>query len=618
MRYRLLLLASSLALSACGAPGGGAEPDAAPSPAEPDTMREPDPWPDASGAVADPELAAITRELWQHRMRSAPTWATRMGDPRYHGRLTDLSLEGFLERAQVEQALLERLSALDPDELTAPDRRTRAVLARELELDLAERDLGIEPETWTLDPIWGPQVELLSIAAMQPVGTAREREQLLQRWRAMPNYLDQHVANLRRGLRAGRFGPHAAAETVLEQLEGVLATPVADSPLHAPIERLPRDVDPRERGRFERELLAVIRDEIRPAFRRYRDFVAGELLPLAREGERSGVLHLAGGDAYYELQVRRHTTLDLTAGEIHDLGLERVAAVRAEMEELGRRALGAEDFAALRERLREDPAFSFETRAEILAAARAALAKAEEALPRALGRLPRTPVEVVEIPAHEAPDTTTAYYMPPAADGSRPGRYYVNTHEPRTRPRYEAEVLAYHESVPGHHTQIALAQELTGLPLVRRHSGVTAYVEGWALYTERLADELGLYTGDLDRLGMLSFDAWRAARLVVDTGVHRLGWSRERAIEYMLENTLASRLNVENEVDRYIAWPGQALAYMIGRLEIQALRAEAERRLAGRFDLRAFHDELLRHGPLPLEILREEVEAWIAAREEGP
>ncbi|MBM3984501.1 MAG: DUF885 domain-containing protein [Planctomycetes bacterium] len=256
----------------------------------------------------------------------------------------------------------------------------------------------------------------------------------------------------------------------------------------------------------------------------------------------------------------------------------------------------------------------FASRDEVQAKAEEALARARQAMPQAFGLQPRAPCVVVRVPPHEERETTIAYYRGPAADGSLPGRYFINTFAPETRPRYEAEVLAFHEAIPGHHLQIAIAQEAAGLPRFRREGGSTAYVEGWALYTERLCEELSLYSGDLDRFGILSFDAWRACRLVVDTGLHAFGWSRQQAIDYLLANTLLAPNNVENEVDRYIAWPGQAVAYKAGQREILALRAEAERRLGERFDLRAFHDVVLGSGAVTLRVLRENVEEWIGAQ----
>ena len=339
-----------------------------------------------------------------------------------------------------------------------------------------------------------------------------------------------------------------------------------------------------------------------------------QILPRARDDQHVGIGHLPDGKACYAKLIQVHTSLQLPAEEIHQIGLEENARIRAEMSALGGRLFGTRDLAAIQQRLRTDRALYFATRDEVEAKAREALTRAEAAMPRWFGQITRTPCVVKRVEGYEEKDTTIAYYRQPAVDGSRPGTYYINTYAPDTRPRYEAEALAFHESVPGHHTQIALAQEQDGLPEFRKHLGVTAYVEGWALYTERLADEMGLYSADLDRMGMLSFDAWRASRLVVDTGLHVMGWDRQRAIQYMLENTALARNNIENEVDRYIGWPGQALAYKLGQREIFALRHQAQRQLGTRFDIRAFHDNLLAHGAVSLAVLRGEIERWLAAQ----
>jgi uncharacterized protein (DUF885 family) len=307
--------------------------------------------------------------------------------------------------------------------------------------------------------------------------------------------------------------------------------------------------------------------------------------------------------------VKAHTTTDLEPDEIHALGLHEVERIDAETAELGRRALRASSLRDVHEALRGDPALHFENGEQIEQVARASLARAEAATPDWFGRLPVTPCEVARMLPHEEKHSTIAYYRPSAADGSRPGRYYINTWQPATRPRYEAEALAFHEAVPGHHLQGALAQELTGLPAFRRYATTTAYVEGWGLYTERLANEMGLYSGETDLLGMLSFDSWRACRLVVDTGMHAMGWSRRQAIDFMTDHSALAANNIANEVDRYIGRPGQALAYKVGQLEMLRLRSEAQERLGAAFDIRRFHDALLTHGALPLTTLAESLAA---------
>jgi uncharacterized protein (DUF885 family) len=308
------------------------------------------------------------------------------------------------------------------------------------------------------------------------------------------------------------------------------------------------------------------------------------------------------------LLARAHTSLEVVPEEVHAIGLEEVRRIDADFAELGARLLGTNGRAETLTALREDPALHFEAREEIAAVAKASLERANGAIGDWFGRLPQAPCEVVVMPAHEEKHSTIAYYRDPAGDGSRPGQYFVNTYAPETRPRYEAETLAFHESVPGHHLQIAIAQEMADLPAFRRFNGSTAYTEGWGLYTERLSEEMGLLSGDLDHFGVLSFDAWRAGRLVVDTGLHALGWTRQQAIDFMAEHSALGENNIANEVDRYIAHPGQALAYKLGQLELLRLRAEARARQGSRFDIRLFHDVVLGEGALPLPVLRQVVE----------
>jgi uncharacterized protein (DUF885 family) len=344
---------------------------------------------------------------------------------------------------------------------------------------------------------------------------------------------------------------------------------------------------------------------------RYRDLLATRVLAGARPDDRCGLVHVPGGEATYRDAVAAHTTTDRDPAALHQLGRDLVAELAEEYRTLGARVLGTADMDEVVARLRDDPALRFGSAAEILRSGRDALERATAALPAIVGRVPSAACRVDEMSAYEAKDAVLGYYQPPAADGSHPAVHWLNTSAPETRTRYEYEALAFHESVPGHHLQFALAQELEELPRFRRFGYVTAFSEGWALYTERLADELGLYSGDLERFGMLSFDSWRACRLVVDTGLHQLGWSRDQAIRYLLANSALTRTNIENEVDRYVAMPGQALAYMVGRLELVRLRQLAGQRLGGRFDLRAFHDLVLGTGGVPLSILAEVVDGHL-------
>ncbi|MBA2530431.1 MAG: DUF885 domain-containing protein, partial [Euzebyales bacterium] len=432
---------------------------------------------------------------------------------------------------------------------------------------------------------------------------------LVARYHAVGTYLAQAADRLRAGVAKDRTPPAHAVDQTVRQIDEYLASPLDGDPFLAP--SAPPDMEGAAAAAWREALRDAVLDTVRPAYQAFRECLADEVAPAARPSARSGVSWLPDGEAVYARAIFTGTSLRLSPDELHTAGLDAVEALGEEYRDIGGAALGTRDLAEIYGRLRDDPALRFSTSAELRTAAEQALDRAQAAVGDVVGRLPRTPCVVEEMLDHEVKDGTIAYYQPAAVDGSRPGAYYVNTWAPETRTRFEAEALAFHEAVPGHHTQIALAQELADLPAFRRHSPVNAYVEGWALYTERLADEMGLYSDDLARLGMLSFDSWRAGRLVVDTGLHALGWSRERAIAYLRDNSPLAHNNVANEVDRYIAWPGQALGYKVGQREILRLRAQARQSLGERFDLAGFHDAVLGQGPLPLGVLGDVVADWV-------
>ena len=540
-------------------------------------------------------LDQLAAEYWDAWLAQHPTFATAIGDRRFDDRLDDNSPAGRdAWRTQLD-SFERRLTEIGEDSVTASALKEAMVADRgHLEADL---------EAFNVDPMDGPQVDLLNIPAFQPVRSTEEADALLARWRDMPRYLDQAGDNLRRGAAEGRIGVAALCTKVIDELDELLARPDTDWPLLDPAKEWPE---------LREGLLAVIGQGIRPAFERYRAVIGDEIAPKARSDDKPGLMHLPGGAEAYRLLVRAHTSLALSPEEIHETGLREIRRIDAEFAELGATLLGTNGLQPTLKALREDPALHFETREEIKQVAEASLARANAAIGDWFGRLPKARCEVVVMPAHEEKHSTIAYYRDPAADGSRPGQYFVNTYAPETRPRYEAETLAFHESVPGHHLQIAIAQELDGLPAFRRFNGTTAFIEGWGLYTERLSQEMGLLSNDVAGFGVLSFDAWRALRLVVDTGIHALGWTRQQAIDFMASHSALGENNIANEVDRYIAYAGQALAYKLGQLEILALRAEARQRQGDRFDIRRFHDTVLTEGALPLPVLRQVVERALA------
>lgn len=568
---------------------------------------------DAVAGVTDRELAGVIAEHWEYMMRWAPTWATTLGDHRYDDKLAPRD-EAAIDRASAERdALLARLARIPRDRLTGNDRVTFAMLEGRLEADRAVdacrfHEWGVESGGSSL------LGELSYLVESHIVKTPADAANLVRRMEQAHTLIDATVDNLAIGLAKGRVAAAEKVRRAIEQLDTELAKPVDSWAMVNPEWAKAPSPDPwpaGERARLQAALLAAVASKIQPALVRERDFLRDRLLPKARV-EKEGLAGLDDGEACYRASILRHIALPMTPRELHELGLAEIARTDRELAELGKRVLGTNDLAATITKLRTDKALYFSTREEILAAAQNMLDRAKAATPKFFKTLPKTDCVMREIPDYEAPYSTIAYYRQPHYDGSKPGEYFVNTYKPETRPRFELEALTWHESVPGHHTQIAISMELGAMPAFRKLDGSTAYVEGWALYTERLAEEMGLYSSDLDRMGKLSYDAWRASRLVVDTGLHAMGWTRARAEAFMREHTALTEINISNEVDRYIGWPGQALAYKVGQIEILRMRAEAEKQLGDRFDLPGFHDVILGAGAVTLPVLRELVTAWVA------
>ncbi len=562
-------------------------------------------FPTSASATASARLAELADRAWTVALEAEPLNATALGERRYDAVLADNTPAGLARVDRELRALRQRAEALPEAELTGTDRVNRSALVAFLDAELATQ-IPLYAE-WSVDPMLGPQVSLLTIGAYQPLDEPGQGAAALTRWRRMAPYVDQHAANVRSALADGRVPAAALVRKVIAQLDDLLARPAADSALLEPTRHARPAWTDSERDRFDAELGGVVHDRVLPAFARLRALLTDTVLPAARPDERAGVGHLPGGPALYRQAVLGFGTAGLTAEQVHETGLREIARNDAELVELGGRTLGTAGLAATLERLRTAHDLAFGSRQEILDAARRAVDRAEEALPAWFRLRHDRPCEVVPAPPHEEADSPPAYYRSAAADGSRPGQFLVNTLDPTTRPRFALEATAYHEAVPGHHLQFDVGQRLTGLPAFRRHAVAPAYAEGWGLYAELLADEMGLYSGDLDRLGARSLDALRSCRLVVDSGLHALGWSRRQAIDFVLAHTSLNERAATSEVDRYLAWPGQALSYKLGQREILTLRAEAEQRQGDRFDVRDFHDVVLAQGGLPLVTLREVV-----------
>jgi uncharacterized protein (DUF885 family) len=565
--------------------------------------------------AAGDALRALADRFWDDYLATHPAWATVIGDRRFDDRLEDLSPEGIAGRIQWLDGVVSSARDIDPAALSDTQRVTRQMLVDEAGSHADSLRTGIHE--WTVDPLSGPTVSLLDLVDYQVVRTPDDGRKLVDRWRAVAGYLDQLGANLREAAADRRVASRPPVERQIDVLDRLLEQPAEGWKLAQPATAAHDDWPAEELRRFRADLLEAVRDVALPAFARYRATLDEAVLPVARSVDRPGLVHLDGGAETYRTFIHVHTTLDLTPEELHATGLAEIERIDAEFVELGRRVLGTKDLATTLAALRDNPRLRFQTPEEIFETAKRSLARATEAVTEWFGRLPAAACIVVPVPSHSERHQTIAYYAWPAMDGSRPGRYYINLHAPDTRPRYEAEALAFHEAVPGHHLQIAVAQELPDLPAFQRMLGSTAFAEGWGLYTERLSDEMGLYSTDMDRFGILSFDAWRAGRLVVDTGMHAHGWSRQQAIDFLKVHSALGENNIANEVDRYIIWPGQALAYKTGQLEIRRLRANAEEHLGGDFDIRTFHDVVLGAGAVSLPVLRERIEGWLAAHAAG-
>jgi uncharacterized protein (DUF885 family) len=567
--------------------------------------------PQAASARSAPSAAlhAIFDAEWDYAMREWPTRASMLGDHRFDDRWPDVSPAAFERRTAHDRELLARLRAIDVAALPPDDRLSLELFTRQTAMDVEGEPFRL----WHLALTPSDGVQLADdLADALPFATVRDYEAWIARLRALPAYLEQTTATLHEGARERIVQPRVVMERVAGQIDKQIVAEPTQSPFFAPLRRVPASFAAADRERLVRAATAAIADGVVPAYRRFKEFFAGEYLPACFP--EVGAWQMPRGQDAYAYLVRYHTTTSLTPQQVHDTGLREVARIRGEMlalmERVGFKGTLPDFFAWLR----TDPRFFYPDGASLFEAYEATAKRTDPRLVRLFKTLPRTPYGVEAIPDNVAPDTYTAYYREPAADGSRAGTFFVNLYKPEARPKWEMTALALHESVPGHHLQIALASEQKGLPEFRRHDMYTAYTEGWGLYAESLGDEMGLYDDPYSKFGQLSYEMWRAVRLVVDTGMHAMRWDRQRAIDYFLANAPKTPLDVTNEIDRYISWPGQALAYKIGELEIKRLRRRASEALGDRFDVREFHDVVLRDGSLPLDVLGERVDAWIAEK----
>jgi len=548
-------------------------------------------------------------EAWEWELQQDPIQASFLGDRRYNDRWPDDSLPAIEQRHRERVAFLERLQRID---------RARLSPADQLNYDLFETDWrrAVEAHTFRLYLLplnqRGGIQTADSLTQVLRFETVKDYEDWVARLRAVPKVVDETLALMREGVRARILWPKITMERVPGQIDKQIVAGPEQSPLYAPFTRFPAGIAEADRERLSQAARDAISGQVVPAFRRLKDYLVAEYLPASFD--MVGIWQWPSGAKAYAFLARRYTTTNLTPEQIHEKGLSEVARIRGEMQRTMEQVEFSGTLKGFFEHLRTEPKFYYTTADELLEGYRAIAKRIDPQIVKVVGTPPRMPYGVIPIPDTIAPDTTTAYYNPPAADGSRAGYYYVNLYKPETRPKYEMMALSLHEAVPGHHLQIARAMELGDIPNFRRYGGYTAFIEGWGLYAESLGDDMGLYDDPYAKFGQLTYEMWRAVRLVVDTGMHHYKWDRQKAIDYFLDNAAKTELDVVNEIDRYITMPGQALAYKIGELKLKELRARASQALGAEFDLREFNDAVLGSGAVPLDVLERLVDQWIRGR----
>ena len=550
---------------------------------------------------------SILDEEWKSNAEKYPEWATRLGDNRFNDKLNDASYEAIINRQEKATKLLEKIKEINRSSLSLDD---------QLNYDLFLNSIlfGIEGNVYLsylmpISQMGGIQIGFAGISDYMPFKSVTDYENYISRMRAFPTKVDQTIDLMKRGIESGWVPPRIVLDAVPEQIKTQFDRQVEDSPLFRPFIDFHESIPLVEQGRLSEELKAVLKNDVFLAYENLHMFFTEHYLPNCRE--TIACADFPNGNDYYQYLIKSYTTTELKAREIHNIGLKEVQRIKDEMKEVIKRADFEGSFDEFLTFLKSDSRFYFETEDELLDAYRVICKKADAQLPRFFGRLPRLTYGVKAIPEYQAPASPTAYYYSGSQKAGRPGYFMANTHKLETRPKYEMEALSIHEAVPGHHLQISLAQELEDIPMFRRHGGYTAFIEGWGLYSEKLAEEMGFYDDPYSKFGQLTYEMWRACRLVVDTGMHAFGWTREQAIEYMSKNTAKTGNDIQVEIDRYIAWPGQALAYKIGELKILELRNRAEKELGARFNIRDFHDVVLGDGAVPLDVLERHINQYI-------
>jgi len=556
---------------------------------------------------ADKALQKLFQDAWEFRLQENPLFATRVGEYKYDDRLPSVSLEDYERRLAAYENFLDRLHRINRTELTEENQINYDIFEFMVTNDI--REIQFKSYLMPITSRSGFHVSFPELSNRMRLQKQKDYQNYISRLRAFYRYTHQYIDLMRTGMESGYVLPKVVLKGVDEVIASIIKNPPEESLFFKPFRKRPSTISDNQWVSLRQQALAAIADSVYPAYRDFLQFVVKEYLPAARSTIAASAL--PNGRAFYEHRVKYFTTLDISPQEVHEIGLREVRRIRAEMDSIIRSVNFKGDFKAFVQFLRTSPQFYVNTPKDLLKEVAYVLKQMDGKLPELFKTLPRMPYGIRPVPDYIAPRTTTAYYNGPAGDGTRAGFYFVNTYDLKSRPLYEIEALSFHEAVPGHHLQIALQQELDHLPQFRRFFGLTAFVEGWALYAEKLGLDVGFYQDPYSNFGRLTYEMWRASRLVVDTGMHYLGWSREKAIQFMLDNTALTELNIVNEVDRYISWPGQALGYKVGELKISELRKRARQKLGENFDLREFHDVVLSSGSLPLKILEQKVDRWI-------
>jgi len=553
-------------------------------------------------------LYKLFDDHWQAWMQNDPIFASFCGDHRYDDQLPSMTSENIENWRSRLQQFRTRQDEINPKDLLESDVLNYRIFSRLLDMEIAE--ISFKYHLLPVSRTAGFHLYLPDLSTFVSFTGFKEYQDYINRLKGVGRYFDDHIELMREGIRRGFLPPEITLEGIESGMEPHIVDDPRDSAFYLPFKEMPDTMELAEQQSLSKQACEAIQDSVIPGYQKLLSFIKDDYLPAARSSISAE--DLPDGKAFYQHRIHYYTSLDLTAEQVHATGQAEVKRIRQEMHEVVRNSGFQGDMKAYLQLLRTEPRFYADTPDQLLKETALVLKRIDGELPRLFNTLPRLSYGIRTIPDFSAPGNTTAYYMPGSGDGTRAGYYYVNTYDLKSRPFYEIEALSLHEAVPGHHLQIALQQELTDLPNFRRFSGFTSFVEGWALYAERLGLEMGFYQDPASDFGRLSYEMWRACRLVVDTGMHALGWGRQQAIDFMLENTSSTELNIINEVDRYISWPGQALAYKIGEIKIRELRQYAQQQLKEQFDLRIFHDIVLLAGAVPLDVLEDRVRAWVA------